>query len=182
MFERVDFSEIPRAHAAVRYSGASLNLYQRLIQYFTIVADVSGEYLDLVNFNREVFPEAVPLHESERLFRPEHGYGCPDGSAEITELVRRYEAARARRFLAATGSSATPALGGTGVGMGAGATGVMNCLVPAIRDFYGSHDPGRARRMVVALPQYSVYDGIVAEHGIEPVLRESTAGRTTSCR
>src|SRR5947207_1265750 len=141
MLEQVDFSEIPREPGAVRYSGRRLNLYQRLIQYFTIVTEIRGEYLDLINFNRDIFPEVVSLQESECLFRPEHGYGCPDGSAEVGDLIRRFETARARRFLCAPGAFRASALDGVAVGIGAGATGVVNCLVPAIRDFFASQYP-----------------------------------------
>ncbi len=169
MLERLDFSDIPRERGAFRYSGATLNLYQRLIQYFSIVTEAGGEYLDLINFNRGIFPEVISLNESELLFRPEHGYSCPDGSAEVADLVRRFETARARRFLAGQRIVAGSVPNGMAVGIGAGATGVMNCLVPAIRDFFASHDRRRGRRMVVTLPQYSVYDGIIAEHGVEPV-------------
>lgn len=168
MRERLDFSDIPRQPGAFRYSGARLNLYQRLIQYFGIVTEAGGEYLDLINFNRGIFPEVISLSESELLFRPEHGYSCPDGSAEVADLVRRFETARARRFLGGQRVVAGSVPKGMAVGIGAGATGVMNCLVPAIRDFFAYHDTHRGRRMVVTLPQYSVYDGIIAEHGVEP--------------
>jgi aspartate/methionine/tyrosine aminotransferase len=130
---------------------------------------VRGKYLDLVNFNREVFPEALPLHESEALFRPEHGYGCPDGSAEISDLVRRLESARITRFAEHTHNRYFADISEAAVGIGAGATGVMNCLIPAIRDFCELRDPSRPKRIVVSLPQYSVYDGIVSEHGLDPV-------------
>jgi aspartate/methionine/tyrosine aminotransferase len=178
MLERVDFSEIPRDPRAIRFSGGQLNLYERLIQYFSVVAEARGTYLDLVNFNREIFPEVISLQESERLFEPEHGYGSPDASPELGDLIRHAETTRARRFLAATDDVRAFALDSAGAGMGAGATGVMNCLVPSIREFFGASDSHRTPRMVVTLPQYSVYDGIVTEHGVEPVYIWATRGNS----
>lgn len=168
----LDFSGIHRGKAdSVCYSPGSLNLYQRLIQYFTIVGEAGAEYLDLINFNRSIYREVLTIQEIEEVFQPEHGYACPDASVELGELIRSYELGRASRFAQ---SVASRRLGeahfrNLAVGCGAGTTGVMNCLLPAIRDLEVKAGRGQRRAVILTLPQYSVYDGIVSEHGLAPI-------------
>jgi aspartate/methionine/tyrosine aminotransferase len=165
--EPLDFSSLGvHSRSGLPYASGRLTFYERLIQYFSVVSQAGGTQLDLVNFNRDVYPEVVSLAESEALFTPEHGYGCPDGSAEMEGVIRAHERARLRRFHQRSGVvNVGPGVDDqTFVGLGAGTTGAVNCLVPAIRDVSGA----RRRAVVLALPQYSVYDGIIRAHGLEP--------------
>lgn len=172
MIETTDFSSL-YSHTQTRsvlYSTSKLNLYQRLIQYFSAVVEYRGEYLDLINFNRNIFPSVLPISQSEALFDPEHGYACPDGSVEVGELIRAYEACRTGRFLKCIDGNARIGVDfeKMAVGIGAGTTGVVNCLIPAIRDYHSSKHNDKKRTIVLTVPLYSVYDGIVREHNLEP--------------
>lgn len=155
---------------SVRYTARPLNLYERLIQYFTVVAEARKEYLDLVNFSRQVFPEVLSAGEVESLFEPEHGYGCPDSSSELSRLICYYERERAEQFWRATrrGVLTPRQFDGMAVGCGAGTTGVMNCLIPAVKSYAEGAGSRRHPSVVLTLPQYSVYDGIVSRHGLQP--------------
>ncbi len=168
-----DFSALvpSQAQNSVRYTSTHLNLYQRLIQYFTVVADYGGEYLDLINFNRDLFPQVLDLPTTEAIFQPEHGYSCPDGSIELAPLVRSYERVRALRTL---GIGAAPKniqvnFDTLAVGIGAGTTGVMNCLLPAIRDLNRHSRTRKENAVALTLPLYSVYDSLVQAHGLRPI-------------
>lgn len=163
--EAVDFTALgcPADRDSALYTTADLNLYQRLIQYFTIVEEFGGSFLDLVNFSNRIFPEVLSIRETEALFQPEHGYACPDGSMEVGQLIRRYESARVQTYLHPNHSVLD--FRNLAVGVGAGTTGVMNCVIPAIRDVAKSSNADNAT-VVLSLPLYSVYDGIVREHGL----------------
>ncbi len=172
MTKETDFSPVlVTSKNSVLYTANDLNFYQRLIQYFTSVAESNGQYLDLINFNRTLYPEVISLQESEMLFEPEHGYGCPDGSTELADLIREYEKARARRYNHAIGVKVYDYshFDWMGVGIGAGTTGVVNCLIPAIRDYWRESSDSKSQSIVLTLPQYSVYDGIIAAHGLRPL-------------
>ncbi len=166
MIQAVDFS--PLGEDVVRqlpYSSKDLSLYQRLIQYFAAVSAAQGEYLDIINFHRDVYPTVVPLSECETLFRPEHGYASPDGSPEVGLLIRAYEKMRAECFARESSVHIKMEFERLGAGLGSGTTGVMNCLLPAIRDVSTRSAPCIA----LSVPLYSVYDGIAREHGLRPV-------------
>ncbi|WP_082081479.1 pyridoxal phosphate-dependent aminotransferase [Bradyrhizobium sp. LTSP857] len=166
MIQEVDFTALGEdAVGRLPYSSTRLGLYERLIQYFAAVSTAGGEYLDMINFHRDVYPPVVSLPESESLFAPEHGYASPDGLPEVGQLIREYERVRADRFAHQLGRSVKPSFETMGVGIGAGTTGVMNCLLPAIRDVSNQEAPCIA----LTIPLYSVYDGISREHGLQPI-------------
>lgn len=175
-----DFSPLGiRRPRGTLYTGTDLNLYQRLIQYFAVVLEKRGRYLDLINFHRGLYPEVISLAESEAVFLPEHGYASPDGSAELSDLVRHYELARVDRFRRAAGLRITsrPDASSWGVGIGSGTTGVMNCLIPAIREHWRGQNEPRRPEVVLTVPLYSVYDGIVTEHGLRPKYLQTSRER-----
>jgi aspartate/methionine/tyrosine aminotransferase len=126
--------------------------------------------LDLINFSRDLFPEVLSMQQIESLLTPEHGYACPDGSVETGRLIRAYESARATRFLRHSDLTARVHVDfeHTAVGIGGGTTGVINCLIPSIRDYYLSYRGTKTPVVVLTVPLYSVYDGIVREHGLRP--------------
>jgi histidinol-phosphate/aromatic aminotransferase/cobyric acid decarboxylase-like protein len=171
----LDFSSLKYATVdsdSVIYSGRNLNLYQRLIQYFSVVAKVGGRYLDLINCLDDFYPQVFSMSQAESIFIPEHGYGSPDGSSEISCLLREYEQARTRSFQLRSYNGVTTASVDAhklATGIGAGTTGVVNCLVPAIRDYCANRTRNQRRAVVIPLPLYSVYDGIVSAHGLEPI-------------
>ncbi len=165
MIEVVDFSDLGAGIVRhLPYSSTRLSLYERLIQYFAVVSTARGEYLDMINFHRETYPEVISLRESEMLFHPEHGYASPDGAPELGVLIRAYERLRAECFARQSGVHVALDFEALGTGIGAGTTGVMNCLLPAIRDSLNRTSP----RVILSVPLYSVYDGMVREHGLTP--------------
>lgn len=164
----LDFTALlePIADRRSLYASVDLDLYQRLIQYFGLTTAAGGVPLDLVNFHRTLFPLVPSLAEVEALFSPEHGYGSPDGAAELGTLLTEYVRFRVRRYRRWLGrAEAGPDLVLHGA-LGTGTTGVMGCLLPAIRAL--ARERGESRgRVVLVTPQYSVYDSIARHLGFE---------------
>lgn len=145
-----------------------LSAYERLIQFCSVITEAGITCLDQVNFHRGTYPMAFDVADVERVFQPNHGYGSPDGSAEVADVVRRYERARCHRFLRGCGRVEQLRLADCAVGVGGGATGVVSALLPAIRDVAAAAKDARSR-VLFAVPQYGVYWQIAAACGLTPV-------------
>ena len=67
-----------------------LEMYQRLIQYWSLVFDpeLSAEPLDHMNFNADIYPPAITLTEIEQVVDFEPGYASPDAYIELGPLIR----------------------------------------------------------------------------------------------
>lgn len=154
-----------------------LLLYQKLIQYWSILFDRRNELeiLDNVNFSRQLFPQAIDVAAVLGSLPFEPGYSSPDASAELGTLVKKLERTR----LGGT-TMATKMVDDCGVGIGNGISNVIYNLLRAIaRRSTSPH-------VVLALPNYPVYysqlstlPGIKAtmvrgqeENGFLPTLRE----------
>lgn len=175
-----DFSEVvrPSRRDSATYTSYSLDLYQSLIQYFSIIDESGGLPLDLVNFNASLFKPPISLHESESVIQAEHGYASPDGAFELGELIRAYVAARCRRFAGFANDSglissrALPPR--TAAGVGAGTTGVFHCILSSIKHL--AKNTAKSTVLLV-VPTYTVYDGIIRSLGF--ACRHVTAARET---
>lgn len=148
----------------------SNDMYSRLIKAFTDALFQNCEYIDLVNFNRNLFKDVLPIGQIETIFNPSYGYGAPDGSSELTKVVHALEKKRSetyRNWLTSEHPDLAknllePAIDteDLAVGSGIGTTGVMGVLLKALIDFE-SNRPAKADNVVLCVPNYSVYDGII---------------------
>ena len=70
-----------------------LEMYQQLIQYWSILFEGRKDVniLDNMNFNLEVFPEAIKINELIDLHKIEPGYMSPDGHTEMCDLIKDLE-------------------------------------------------------------------------------------------
>ncbi len=152
------------------------NMFSRLIGDFSIVAHKGGEYLDLVNFNREQYREVIDPKNVEEIFKPTHGYACPDGSFELCQLIKNLEWKRELVFrkwlkrehidIADNVLSSGVSYDDLSVGIGVGTTGVMNCLIRSIVDSKAPCIPEKAN-VILCIPNYPVYDAIVTANNAE---------------
>ncbi|WP_212004975.1 aminotransferase class I/II-fold pyridoxal phosphate-dependent enzyme [Chitinophaga sp. HK235] len=152
----------------------SNDMYTRLIDAFTIAAYQQCDYLDLVNFNREIYGEVINSGIVEDIFKPSYGYGAPDGSFELGKLVKALETARIQQYnnwlkknypaIASTVLGKGVDMESLAVGSGMGTTGVMGSLLKSIFDMERPRFAGKPD-VVLCVPNYSVYDGIVNAHG-----------------
>lgn len=158
----------PRDSAVYRLD--NLNTYQRLIQYFSLAAEMDAYPLDLVNFSPRLFSAPINLTECENLLRPEHGYASPDGACELGAIIREFQIARVlyanRHFQLRT---STDNLANMGAGVGSGSTGAFLCVLGAIRDFiYSRNRTGTCSHSVhIAVPAYSIFQQLVSQAGFE---------------
>lgn len=125
-----------------------LLLYQKLIQYWSILFDRRNDLdiLDNVNFSRDIFPHAIDVGAVLRTLPFEPGYSSPDASAELGPLIMKLEQVKLRQK-----SSSTLQWEKCGFGVGNGTSNVIyNLLRAIVRRTSNAH-------IVLALPNYPVY-------------------------
>jgi aspartate/methionine/tyrosine aminotransferase len=144
------------------------DMFSRLIEAFSVAAHRKCEYLDLVNFNRQIYREVIDPRYVEEIFNPTHGYACPDGSFELGKLIKLLEWSRERTYrnwlkgayprLATEILRHEVAYDTLSVGTGVGTTGVMTCLIRAVYDLQQKND---TPDILLCTPNYPVYDAII---------------------
>ena len=139
-----------------------LEMYQRLIQYWSMIFDRRNcvDVLDNMNFNISIFPEIISSEEMEAFHKIEPGYTSPDGFTELNVLIRDLEYARLT-----TGGNVAKSkkirrfVNEAGIGCGNGCTNVMNAIVNSIIKFRKDNENRKSNddEIILILPNYTVY-------------------------
>ncbi|MGQ4665503.1 aminotransferase class I/II-fold pyridoxal phosphate-dependent enzyme [Metabacillus halosaccharovorans] len=137
----------------------NLEMYQRLIQYWSIIFDRREkiDVLDNMNFNINLFPEIFTRTEMANLHSIEPGYTSPDGYTEMHELIRALELARLLEHAPSRKEIARKLVNQAGIGCGNGCTNVMNGVINAILKYKQEEGMTEKPEVVLILPNYTVY-------------------------
>ncbi|GMQ55841.1 hypothetical protein AN1V17_02330 [Vallitalea sediminicola] len=138
-----------------------LEMYQRLIQYWSMIFDKRNcvDVLDNMNYNISMFPEIIKSEEMEQFHKIEPGYTSPDGFTELNILIRDLEYARLTTSGNVQSKEVRELVDKAGIGCGNGCTNVMNGVVNSIIKFRNNNESKTCKDDEVALilPNYTVY-------------------------
>ncbi|EPY11135.1 aminotransferase class I/II-fold pyridoxal phosphate-dependent enzyme [Paenibacillus alvei] len=137
----------------------NLEMYQRLIQYWSILFDrrESMNILDNMNFNVHLFPEIFTMDEISALHQIEPGYTSPDGYTEMNALIRRLELARLLQNAPQRAEISHRLVEQAGIGCGNGCTNVMNGVINSILKLKQVEKGLEHPEVILILPNYTVY-------------------------
>ena len=137
----------------------SLSLYQKLIQYWSVLFDHRNELaiLDNVNFSRHLFPQVIDAADILRRIEHEPGYTSPDASSELGHLIRELELTRLGRS-----QKALSMIGQCGLGVGNGTSNVIYNILRVITERSRRQMASARPEVMLALPNYPVYYAQVA--------------------
>lgn len=138
-----------------------LDMYQKLIQYWSMSFDPGANIyvLDNMNFDISTYPEIFTLAEVTGLYEIEPGYTSPDGFMELQQLIRQLELSRLLKNNPRREKTIHRLISGAGVGCGNGCTNVMNGILHSIIQLKSQKQAGNCFSMevVLVLPNYTVY-------------------------
>ncbi|MDQ0416181.1 aspartate/methionine/tyrosine aminotransferase [Croceifilum oryzae] len=150
-----------------------LEMYQRLIQYWSMMFDREKkiDVLDNMNFNNQLFPEIFTMKEIADFHPIEPGYTSPDGYTEMHNLIRALEYARLIKQEPHREEIAKSLVSRAGIGCGNGCTNVMNGVINSILKVKRETDQVEAPEVILILPNYTVYTAQLSNlHGkVHPV-------------
>lgn len=151
-----------------------LELYQRMIECFASAALVKGKYLDLMNFSKDEFKQVIDPIIVERIFHPEHGYTSPDGSLELSMLIKELERLRLIKNTGLSTKQADKIVSQLACGLGNGVTGVISGIFWAISKIKASHK----NEVITFRPSYPVFESLAKQNNfkIKPVLTKRENG------
>lgn len=142
-----------------------LEMYQKLIQYCSIVFDVQSKAkpLDNMNFDMDVFPPAIRLSDIERIFDFEPGYTSNE-SNHLGPLIRHLELTRLNDVSPQTKQRNKDLVEKAGVGAGHGCTNVLSGVLNSITRLPKEKFPRQngQREIILPLPCYPVYFAQIA--------------------
>ncbi|MGG4266743.1 aminotransferase class I/II-fold pyridoxal phosphate-dependent enzyme [Peribacillus simplex] len=146
-------------NAYYKDSMENLEIYQRLIQYWSIIFDRREDIhvLDNMNFNINLFPEIFTRTEIANLHPVEPGYTSPDGYTEMQELIRALELARLHQHAPNRKEITKNLVSHAGVGCGNGCTNVMNGVINSILKLKQEEGMTSKPEVILILPNYTVY-------------------------
>lgn len=143
-----------------------LEMYQRLIQYWSMTFGCEEEIhiLDNMNFNISIFPPVVTATEIDLLQKVEPGYTSPDGYAEMNRLIRQLEYTRLVKQEPGRIATISRIVKEAGIGCGNGCTNVMNGILHTVSQLARAKKIGTTDipEIVLALPNYTVYDAQIS--------------------
>jgi aspartate/methionine/tyrosine aminotransferase len=138
-----------------------LEMYQRLIQYWSVMFDPSLKAIpmDHMNFNADVFPPALTLTEIEQITKFEPGYASPDGVVELGPLIRELELTRLNYVDPKNKKKNKKLVEQAGLGAAHGCTNVMSGLLNSIPKLSKEIFPRQSKQpeVILTLPNYTVY-------------------------
>lgn len=145
----------------------NLEMYQRLIQYWSILFDrrESLNILDNMNFNINLFPEIFTRDEISALHPVEPGYTSPDGYTEMNKLIRALEHARLLQHAPHRREVIDRLIEEGGTGCGNGCTNVMNGVINAVLKFKEAEERIEQPEVILILPNYTVYTAQLSNLG-----------------
>lgn len=139
-----------------------LEMYQRLIQYWSMIFDKRNcvNVLDNMNFNISVFSEVIRGQELEKFHKIEPGYTSPDGFTELNTLIRDFEYERLNKGVGhGNNNKIRKLVDEAGIGCGNGCTNVMNAVINSIIKFRNQREDKLVKddEILLILPNYTVY-------------------------
>ncbi len=138
-----------------------LEVYQKLIQYWSMIFDKREEIyvLDNMNFNLSLFPEIITFNELSSFHSIEPGYTSPDGYTEMNMIIRDLEYQRLLVNNPEVGHQLKELITKAGVGCGNGCTNVMNAVVNSIIKLNQQESAKQIidPEVILILPNYTVY-------------------------
>jgi aspartate/methionine/tyrosine aminotransferase len=138
-----------------------LAMYQRLIQYWSVMFDESlnATPMDHMNFDADIFPPAITLTEIEKAVHFEPGYASPDGLVELGPLIRDLELTRLNHVAPKREKLNTTLAKKAGLGAAHGCTNVMSGLLNSIPKLPKKIFPRQSNQpeIILTLPNYTVY-------------------------
>lgn len=138
-----------------------LEIYQRLIEYWSMIFVKRSEFyvLDNMNFKESLFKEVITDYELLEFHKLEPGYTSPDGYSEMNQLIRDLEFARIMKCNGGYSYSLYKNLvHKAGIGCGHGCTNVMNAVLNSIIKFNNIKQKKTEHpEIVLILPNYTVY-------------------------
>lgn len=140
---------------------SNLSLYQRMIECFASAALIKGKYLDLMNFSKKEFKQVIDPISIEKIFKPEHGYTSPDGSLELSLLIKEFEVQRLIKNSNFTREKAEKILSKTAVGLGNGVTGVLAGIFYAINNIKDFNK----KEVITFRPSYPLAESLAEQSG-----------------
>ena len=124
--------------------------YQLLIETFVIAAMTpDSKCLDQMNYLKEEYKEVLKVCDVENIFSPEHGYTSPDGSLELTLLIKELEVQRLLKNNVSE-QQARNLIEKTTCGIGHGVTGVLSNVLEAIKKLKNVQHP----EIILPTPSY----------------------------
>lgn len=146
-----------------------LEMYQRLIQYWSLMFDESlkAVVMDHMNFNADIFPPAITLTEIEKIVKFEPGYASPDGVVELGPLIRELELTRLNHVDPKNKIKNKILVKKAGLGAGHGCTNVMSGLLNSIPKLPKKIFPRQCNQpeIILTLPNYTVYLAQISNMG-----------------
>jgi len=138
------------------------------MECFASAALLGGRYLDLMNFSKDEFKQVIDPIIVEKIFRPEHGYTSPDGSLELSPLIKELETIRLMKNSQISKKSANQIISLLTTGLGNGATGVISGLFTAIKKI---KNPGK-NEVLIFRPTYPIFEILAKNNNykVKPVL------------
>jgi aspartate/methionine/tyrosine aminotransferase len=138
-----------------------LEMYQRLIQYWSMIFSRKENIfvLDNMNFNISIFPQIFEPAELFAFHQIEPGYMSPDGYTELNDLIRELEYARLVKSDPTKAAFFGRLVQEAGVGCGNGCSNVMNAVLNSILKLPEEDFPRKnpAPEIILTLPSYTVY-------------------------
>ena len=139
-----------------------------MIECFASAALVQGKYLDLMNFSKGEFKQVIDPKIVEKIFQPEHGYTSPDGSLELSMLIKELEKLRLIKNTGLSTKQADKIISPLACGLGNGVTGVIAGIfwsLDKIRD-------KKKNEVITFRPSYPVFESLAKQNNfiVKPVL------------
>ncbi len=156
-------------HAYYSKNIEELEMYQRLIQYWSIMFDPSwhATAMDHMNFDADIFPPAITLTEIEKLAKLEPGYASPDGVVELGAIIRDLELTRLNRINPKNWRQNKKLVEKAGLGAAHGCTNVMSGLLNSLPKLPKKIFPRQCKQpeIILTLPNYTVYLAQISNMG-----------------
>lgn len=139
----------------------NLEMYQRLIQYWTMIFNQKEKIavLDNMNFNISLFPQIIKPEEVSLIHPIEPGYTSPDGFTEMNRFIRELEYQRLVTKDPDNSEKYRTLIEKAGMGCGNGCSNVMNGVLNSILKLT-KNEFTRANtqpEIILILPNYTVY-------------------------
>ncbi|HAT03633.1 MAG TPA: hypothetical protein DCS29_02530 [Candidatus Magasanikbacteria bacterium] len=156
-------------HAYYSKNIEDLEMYQRLIQYWSLTFDKSLNAIpmDHMNFDANIYPPAITLTEIEKIIKFEPGYASPDGVVELGPLIRNLELTRLNHVNPKNKQKNKKIVQQAGLGAGHGCTNVMHGILNSIPKLPKNIFPRQCDQpeIILTLPNYTVYLAQISNMG-----------------
>src|SRR3989339_2085087 len=165
-------------HAYYSKNIEDLEMYQRLIQYWSLTFDKSLNAIpmDHMNFDANIYPPAITLTEIEKIIKFEPGYASPDGVVELGPLIRNLELTRLNHVNPKNKQKNKKIVQQAGLGAGHGCTNVMHGILNSIPKLPKNIFPRQCDQpeIILTLPNYTVYLAQISNMGFFSSRRRHT--------